>query len=121
MFHQWLKNEKFPESDLEIKRNTNDSRASKRIKTYLEGYKQIIDLGGNGLKTPKFHQMLHVCDYIERHGSPLNYDGSRGEIFGKVKIKDNAKLTRKQKSAFNFDIGHRISEEDVIDNASNNF
>ena len=121
MFHQWLKNEKFPKSDFEIKRNTNDSRASKRIKTYLESYKQIIDRGGNGLKTPKFHQMLHVCDYIQRHGSPLNYDGSRGENFGKVKIKDNAKLTRKQKGAFNFDIGHRISEEDVIDNASNIF
>ena len=120
-FHQWLKNEKFPKSDFEIKRNTNDSRASKRIKTYLEGYKEIIERGGNGLKTPKFHQMLHVCDYIERHGSPLNYDGSRGENFGKVKIKDNAKLTRKQKGAFNFDIGHRISEEDVIDNASNIF
>ena len=39
MFHQWLKNEKFPKSDFEIKRNTNDSRASKRIKNYLESYK----------------------------------------------------------------------------------
>ena len=71
--------------------------------------------------SPKFHQMLHVCDYIERHGTPLNYDGSRGENFGKVIIKDNAKLTRKQKVAFNFDIGRRISEEDIIDNASNIF
>ena len=40
--------------------------------------------------------MLHICDYIERHGSPLNYDGSRGENFGKVKVKDNAKLTNKR-------------------------
>ena len=62
--------------------------------------------------------MLYVCDYIKRHGSLLNYDGSRGENFGKVKIKDNAKLTRKQKGAINFDIGRRISEEDLIDNAS---
>ena len=54
--------------------------------------------------------MLHIYDYIKRHGSPLNYDGSRGENFGKIKIKDNAKLTRKQKGAFNFDIGRRISE-----------
>ena len=91
------------------------------LKNYLESNKQIINRGGNGLKTPKFHQMLHVCDYIQRHGSPLNYDGSRGENFGKVKIKDNAKLTRKQKGVFNFDISHRISEEDIIDNASNIF
>ena len=39
---------------------------------------------------------------LKRHESPLNYDGSRGENFGKVKIKDNAKLTRKQKGAINF-------------------
>ena len=51
----------------------------------------------------------------------MNYDGSRGESFGKVKIKDNAKLTRKQKGAFNFDISHRTSEEVIIDNASNIF
>ena len=58
---------------------------------------------------------------MKRHGSPLNYDGSRGENFGKIKIKDNAKLTNKQKLTFNFNIGRRISEEDVIDNASNIF
>lgn len=63
--------------------------------------------------------MLHVCDYIKRHGSPLNYDGSRGKNSGKIKIKDNAKTTNKQKQTFKFDIGRRISEEDVIDNASN--
>ena len=53
--------------------------------------------------------------------SKLGYDGSRGGNFGKVKIKYNAKLSRKQKDAFNFDIGHRISEEDNIGNASNIF
>ena len=70
---------KFPKSDFEVKRNTNDSRASRRIKNYLDSYKQIIDRVGNGLKTPKSHQMLHLCSYIQRHGTPLNYDGSRGE------------------------------------------
>ena len=83
--------------------------------------KQSIHRGGNGLKTPKFHQMLHFCDYIKRYGTPLNYDGSRGENFGKVKLKHNAKLTRKQKGAFNFDIDRRISEEDILDNVSNVF
>ena len=41
----------------------------------------------NNLKTPKFHQMLHVVDYITKHSCPMNYDGSRGENFGKIKIK----------------------------------
>ena len=65
--------------------------------------------------------MLYLCDYITRHGSPLTYDGSRGGNFGKAKIKYNAKLTRKQKNAFNFDIDRRISEEDIIYNDSNIF
>ena len=49
----------------------------------------------------------------------MNYDGSRGENFGKLKIKDNAKLTNKQKGTLNVDIGRRISEEHVIDQVSN--
>ena len=120
-FHQWLKKETFCKMDFEEDRQNGQSRASLRIKNYLEMFKQVVHRGGNGLKTPKFHQMLHVCDYIKRHGSPLNYDGSRGENFGKIKIKDNAKLTNKRKLTFNFDIGRRISEEDVIDSASNIF
>ena len=65
--------------------------------------------------------MLHVVDYIKRHGSPLNYDGSRGENFGKILIKDNAKLTNKQRDTLNFDIGCRLSEEDIINKVSNVF
>ena len=62
--------------------------------------------------------MLHVCVYIERHGCPMNYNGSRGDFFGKPKIKDSILLTNKQKDALNFDIGQRILEDDVIDQAS---
>ena len=42
---------------------------------------------GNNLKAPKFHQILHVIDYITRHGCPMNYDGSRGDCFGEPKLK----------------------------------
>ena len=59
--------ENFPKSDFEVERNTNDSRESRRVKNYLESYKQIIDRGGNGFKNPKFHQILHLCDYTQRH------------------------------------------------------
>ena len=62
--------------------------------------------------------MLHVIDYITRHGCPINYDGSRVGNFGKLKIKDNAKLTNKQKNTFNFDIGRRIPEEYIVDDIS---
>ena len=65
--------------------------------------------------------MLHVVDYIERHGCPMNYDGSRGENIGKTKIKDNAKRTNQQKHTLYYDIGKRISEEDIVDHVSNSF
>ena len=67
------------------------------------------------MKTPKFHQILNVIDYIGRHGCTIKYDGSRGENFGKLKIKDNAKLTNKEKDTLNFDISRRISEEEIVD------
>ena len=41
----------------------------------------------------------------------MHNDGSRGQNFGKLKRKDNAKLTNKQKGTLNFDIGRQISEE----------
>ena len=77
--------------------------------------------GGNKLKTPKFHQMLHVVDYVERHGCLMNYDGSRGENIGKTKIKDNDKRTNQQKHTLQYDIGKRISEDNIVDHISNSF
>ena len=77
-----------------MKRRDVDSKAQRRIKVYLEAFKEIIVRGGNILLTPKFHQMLHITHYIERYGCPMNFDGGRGEKF--VKIKDNAKLTNIQ-------------------------
>ena len=62
--------------------------------------------------------MLHVCDYIQRYGAPINYDGFRGENFDKVKHKGNAKITNKIKDTLNLDIGNRIAEKDVINQAS---
>ena len=118
-FHLWLKKNRFLKTDFEVKRRDVDSKAQRRIKVYLEAFKQIIVRGGNNLQTPKFHQMLHITHYIERYGCPMNFDGGRGENFGKIKIKDNAKLTNKQKDTLNFDIGRRILEEDVIDQVSN--
>ena len=56
--------------------------------------------------------MLHVCDYIQRYGAPINYDGYRGENV--AKIKTNAKLKNKNKDTPNLDIKKIITEEDII-------
>ena len=44
----------------------------------------------------------------------MNYDGSRGENFGKLRMKDNAKLTAKVKVTLNFEISCRIAEKDTV-------
>ena len=43
---------------------------------------------------------------------------ARSENFGKLKIKDNVKLTNKQKDVLNFYISRIISEEDTVDDIS---
>ena len=45
----------------------------------------------------------------------MNYDGSRGENFGRLKIKGDTKFTNEQKGTLNFDISRQIPEEHVID------
>ena len=113
-----MKQEQFLKSDFEVKDGEIDSRAMKRLKMYLHMFKKNIHRSGHGLRTTKFHQMLHTIDTIQRHGAPINYDGSRGENFGKILIKDNAKLTNKQRDTLNFDIGRRVSEESIVNKAS---
>ena len=120
-FHQWLKQDSYPRSDFVDGPNGSDCRALRRIKNFLENYKKFVLRSGNGLKTPKFHQMLHLVDYIIRHGAPSNWDGSRPEYFGKELVKDNAQLTNKQKDSLNFDISKRICEADIIDEISRVF
>ena len=80
-----MKKDNFLKTDFEVKRRDVDSKALQRIKVYLEAFQQIIISGGNNLQTPKFHQMLHITHYIQRHDFPMNYDGGRGENFGKIK------------------------------------
>ena len=120
-FHQWLKQDSYPKSDFVDGPNGEDCRALARIKRFLDNYKKFIIRSGNGLKTPKFHQMLHLVDYIIRHGAPSNWDGSRPEYFGKVLVKDHAQSTNKQKETLNFDISKRICESEIIDEVSRVF
>ena len=113
LFHQWLKEDKFLKRNLLPGENGEDSRALWRVKKFLELFKEYIVRKGNRLKTPKFHQLLHIVDYILRHGSPSNWDGSRSEHFGKLIVKDNAKLTNHQKDTLNFDISKRLYNNSV--------
>ena len=95
LFHLWLKKDNYLKLDFKVQDNMVDSRAMNCVKYCVEILKTKIICGGNNQKAPKFHQMLHVCDYTKRHGCSMNHDGSRGEMYGKLKIKYDAKLTNK--------------------------
>ena len=86
-----------------------------RIKEYLYLFKSFFVRGGNELKKPKFHQMLHVVNYIQKYGCSMNYDRLCGQNIGKTNIKDNAKRTNQEKNTLHCDIGTRIVEVDVVD------
>ena len=122
IFFHWLNSDEFLKSDFEAKENEGgeyeDCRAMRRIKLYLISFKEFITRGGCGLDTSKYHQMLHIIDIIVRHGRPSNYDGGRGEAMGKEMIKENGKLTNKQRGTIDFDIATRIVEENIIHLAS---
>ena len=88
-------------------------------KYYLETFKNKINYEGNNPKTPYFHHMMDVCEHIKRRGYTMAHDGSREDIFGKLKITDNPTLNNKQKFTLKFNVGSQISEEGVIDQVSN--
>jgi hypothetical protein len=117
-FYYWCKKPRFKKSEIDQNINGSDSPALKRIKAFLQDFKKNIVRPGNNLKTPKFHQMLHIPEYISLFGAPSNVDGSRGEHHGKTLIKDNAKNTNKQRDTMNFDIARRLAEDKLVDQLS---
>ena len=115
IFHQWLKEEKIKKEHFLDGDDGTPSKAMQRVISFMTLFKRFITRPGNNLKTPKFHQILHIVDYIQRFGAPNNWDGSRGEHFGKTLVKDNAKLTNRRKETLNYDISRRMYESNVMD------
>ena len=105
--HEWLKQGTIKREQLYPERR---SPAEIRIKKFLKTFQDNILLDGNKYDKPKPHQLLHLCDIIRRHGAPCNIDGSRGEFMGKVLVKDNAKLTNKNRLSLSYDIALRYAE-----------
>lgn len=82
----------------------------------MSKYKETVDrTDGNGLKIPKFHQMLHMRHYILRYGPPLNYHSGPGEKNANVLAKQQANWTSRNLSTFEQEVGKRLSEHIVID------
>ena len=72
---------------------------------------------GNGLKTPKFHGVLHMADEILNFGVPLEFDTGDNESHH-IPAKVAARLTQKIKENFEESMSKRLIEKEVLDLAS---
>ena len=117
--HDWFK-DLIEHNDEDIIRNINDdlmsntSPAQHCIIKFLSRYKKLVKRGGNGLKIPKFHLMLHLVRNICRHGAIPNYDGSRPEAIAKDLAKSPGLRTQKHHKSITIQTATRYHEDLTI-------
>jgi hypothetical protein len=91
-----------------------------QIRTLMRYYKEIIArTDGNGLKLPKFHQVVHYARDIERLGPPRAYNEGRPESNLKDFAKRPAEVTQKRVATVSQQAGTRMVEHLVIEHAYN--
>jgi hypothetical protein len=105
--HAWCKQDSVRRVDVLPERT---SRSEKRFEQFTSICQEHLTLDGNKFKKPKMHFHKHITEYIRKHGVPSNLDGSLGELFGKLIVKDHAQLTNKSNATLSFDIGMRYAE-----------
>ena len=107
--NSWIMSPEHPRHDLELRtfrRNNNRSleregKAQQVIRSYMSLYKVVVDrTNGNGLKIPKFHQLLHYVDQILKDGSLLNIDGGRCESIATTNYTNPGRRTQMRQDSF---------------------
>ena len=83
------------------------------MRKFMKRYKQLIQRENNGLKIPKFHEVLHICRDISRHGPTLEFDTCPAESNHRF-TKEEGKKTQRIKSRFVSQTATRIYERNVI-------
>ena len=83
--------------------------------------KKAVKRGSNmGLKTMKFHGIVHIAEDILNFGVPSNFDSSANESHHKAS-KLAAKLTQKRKRTFDEQTGGRTEEMNLLRMANTEF
>jgi len=70
---------------------------------------------GLGWKLIKFHELMHLTEYIQLYGSPANYNTGFCESNHKWISKNPAKNTQRIKSKFEKQVADRVVENVVLD------
>ena len=95
---------------------TNQSRPI--IRCVMHKFKNTVQReDGNGLKLPKFHQLLHVPRYILKFGSPKNFNSGRCESHHIKLSKMPASTAQRRVATFEQQVGNRITDHLVVNRA----
>ena len=65
-FKEWVMKTKHRKSDVRNKKLV--------VRKFMKNFKELVNRDNNGLKIPKFHELLHVCRDILRHDLALGFD-----------------------------------------------
>ena len=104
---QWLQSPKMPLKDVE--------RCPKKFQNIMYLMKRIAGRqAGMGLKTTKFHCILHMPEDMLAYGVPLEVDTKFNEMHHKPS-KTAAALTQKDKAQFEKQVYERLEEMHLLD------
>ena len=109
-FKEWVMKTKHRKSDVRNKKLV--------VRKFMKNFKELVNRDNNGLKIPKFHELLHVCRDILRHGPALGFDTCPTESNHRF-TKNDEKKTQRIKSRFEFQTANRLYERNVIYTAYN--
>ena len=119
LFKELLFFEYWVESEFHSRQFVTDTQCIGYIQNFMRFYKSTIDRSqGNGLKIPKFHQLLHLPRYILKFGSPKNFNSGRMEALHIPLAKRPAKTAQKRKSVYEIQVALRISERNLVTRAA---
>ena len=106
LFYRWLILKKIDVSpDKFYLKHMLVVRFMERIKTSLDRQ------DGNGMKIPKFHQLVHVVFWMFLHGSWLNLDEGVGKRLLRYCVKSPAQKTQRRIESVNIQASNRLIEE----------
>lgn len=127
--NSWIMSPEHAKHDLELRtlRNVNERtlarepRAMKKVRLFMRLYKDVINrTAGNGLKIPKFHQLLHYVDQILKDGSLLNIDGGRCESIATTNYTNPGRRTQMRQQSYMKQLAYAHYSDVVVHSAIHN-
>ena len=108
LFEAMLSLESWMESD-NHSREFVTHRSRPIIRCVMHKFKDSVQrMDGNGLKLPKFHQLLHVPRYILKYGSPKNFNSGRCESHHIKLSKNPASTAQRRVATFEYQVGTEL-------------